>query len=299
MQDDLEALFARNLTLSNKDAFYPHPIQPQPPPTEQPLTYSISQHYHHSAHLAMVHSTDSPAVTDRAAAEIILARNGVDPSSLYPSQMDLFQQANVEQQMRLVELWRFSRAPAATPVSAFDWTTAAQGGSSRWAQEQSPGYGFNWLTNAAVRVGETQEQTTTTDLLGSPPQDTRSPSVSLSGEEFTSPGDTHSPSAEPYILSGYNASTLSPSQQTSFSSRETYSPLGTAVGLERSASEPQYTQATDPVYRGPGSDPSWDKLVGQPVAEHQMDVTYQQLRQLEVAQDGVVIVHGSEDEEML
>src|ERR1700710_1989062 len=104
-QEDLAALFSRNLSLQNT---YVAPTE-EPSQVEAPIVYSISQHYHHSAHLASQQPSrpaSEPPQTDQLTTEIILSRHGVDASSLFPSQIDLFKTADAGQQMRLIELWR-------------------------------------------------------------------------------------------------------------------------------------------------------------------------------------------------
>src|SRR5580700_8264261 len=111
-QEELAILLSRNLSLYNNT--YTEPIPPavihQTTKPEEAITYSITQHYHHSAHLA--HKPSRPAsdsgATDQKTTEIILARHGVDVATLFPSQIELFKTADPSQQMRLVELWRIS-----------------------------------------------------------------------------------------------------------------------------------------------------------------------------------------------
>jgi hypothetical protein len=106
-QEDLAALFSRNLSLQNT---YVAPAE-EPSQVEAPIVYSISQHYHHSAHLASQQPSrpaSEPPQTGQFTTEIILSRHGVDVNSLSSSQLDLFKTADASQQMRLVELWRIS-----------------------------------------------------------------------------------------------------------------------------------------------------------------------------------------------
>ena len=79
------------------------------------FVYSISQHYHHSAHVVRASSdvslsettlssksAERPSITDG------LIQNGVEPSSLLRSQITLFELSNDEQRSRLLELWRLA-----------------------------------------------------------------------------------------------------------------------------------------------------------------------------------------------
>lgn len=118
--EELATLF-RNMTFQQ-----PQP-QPQPPAAQQmsqeqprsqvhelePIRYSITQHYHHSAHIAQQNapvpepqrSSSVPPQT-MPSTEQILSRHGIDPSRLSPQQLDLFKTADTPQQIRLVELWQ-------------------------------------------------------------------------------------------------------------------------------------------------------------------------------------------------
>jgi hypothetical protein len=72
------------------------PPTPQVSPQPAPITY-ITQHYHHSAHQA-----PERQVSD------VLEEAGVNASTLLPSQISLFKNADEEQKHRLVELWRIA-----------------------------------------------------------------------------------------------------------------------------------------------------------------------------------------------
>ena len=79
------------------------------------LVYSISQHYHHSAHVVcagsdaslseMTLSSDSP---ERPSITDILIQNGVQPSSLLRSQITLFESSTDEQRSRILDFWRLA-----------------------------------------------------------------------------------------------------------------------------------------------------------------------------------------------
>ena len=131
MQDDLSGLFARNLTLSappppSQDSQFPPP--PPPPSTQeqpastdgrpstislaevqrQPITYA-STHYTHSAHAApRAHSEPRTPSNERIDVFDTLTRNSIDPQSLLPSQLHLYANADADQKLRLLELWRIS-----------------------------------------------------------------------------------------------------------------------------------------------------------------------------------------------
>lgn len=72
------------------------PPTPQVSPQPGPITY-ITQHYHHSAHQPR----------ERQASDV-LDEAGVNASTLLPSQIVLFKNADDEQKQRLVELWKIA-----------------------------------------------------------------------------------------------------------------------------------------------------------------------------------------------
>ncbi|KAL9096199.1 MAG: hypothetical protein Q9165_001722 [Trypethelium subeluteriae] len=131
MQEDLAGLFSRNLTLSappppsQVPQFQP-PAQPpsdqqqgsrqDAPPTtisladiqRQPITYA-STHYTHSAHtVPRAHSEPRTPNMERIEVFDTLTRNSIDPQSLHPSQLHLYANADADQKLRLLELWRIS-----------------------------------------------------------------------------------------------------------------------------------------------------------------------------------------------
>ena len=105
MQDELAALFDRQLTMA--------PFPPSQAPSQPPITYSISQHYHHSSHVVPQNSTAAqPAVpTEVQRIHATLWQHGLDPSALSTSQFDLFKHADVEQQQRLIQTWLLYERP--------------------------------------------------------------------------------------------------------------------------------------------------------------------------------------------
>lgn len=129
--DELATLFSRNMTFQQ-----PQPLQQQPQLEPEPIKYSISQHYHHSAHT--VHREDPTPEPQRAAsvppqtqpsAEQVLSQHGIDPLCLSPQQLDLFKTADTPQQIRLVELWQIyppTHAQQTNPAVAWTNTTVEQ-----------------------------------------------------------------------------------------------------------------------------------------------------------------------------
>ncbi|KAJ5585335.1 uncharacterized protein N7459_005135 [Penicillium hispanicum] len=118
MQDELAALFDRQMTMA--------PLPTAQTPSQPPITYSISQHYHHSAHV--VPPSPSPAqptvptdMMNTNRINDVLWQHGLDPSNLSPSQIDLVKHADAEQQQRLIQTWllyeRSQQGPAYTSSS--------------------------------------------------------------------------------------------------------------------------------------------------------------------------------------
>ncbi|KAI9701397.1 MAG: hypothetical protein M1820_006488 [Bogoriella megaspora] len=157
MQEDLAGLFSRNLTLSAPPpAVQASPFQPPPPSQEQqieehqqqyqdqersgrpttislvdvqrqPLTYA-STHYTHSAHSApRAQSEPRTPTVERSELFETLTRNSIDPSSLLPSQIHLYANADADQKLRLLELWRIA-PPNYNPRDSTDgwYTTSLQ-----------------------------------------------------------------------------------------------------------------------------------------------------------------------------
>lgn len=117
MQEELATLMTQRLNLNNNVAYHKQPeLPPTPPqPDSLPQATYITQHYHHSAHQA----APTPPVEQMYVNEE-LARHGIDPSGLYPSQLNLFRQAQPEQQSRLIQLWSIAPASYGNQLLAKD-----------------------------------------------------------------------------------------------------------------------------------------------------------------------------------
>lgn len=134
MTDELAALFASKMAMG-APSITQHPTQIATPPTptlansppttvpssqSAPITHSITQHYHHSSHLLLSGSRNDQSMGEEVdgtfmngdesgmSTEEVLMKRGIDPATLFASQMELFRQADSEQRNRLVELWRIS-----------------------------------------------------------------------------------------------------------------------------------------------------------------------------------------------
>ena len=124
--DELAALFAQRMNFASGD-YQAQQVQQQtfvePIPVPQisekqddaPIHY-ISSHYNHSYHIrqdALSEPSRSPPppyyetmLTDHMAQT--LRANSIDPSSLLPNQLHLYANADPDQRLRLLELWRIS-----------------------------------------------------------------------------------------------------------------------------------------------------------------------------------------------
>lgn len=262
--DDLSSLLAHQLNLSNtldadSKVLGNAGLIPDVG-AEQAIKYSISQHYHHSAHIApSTLAVDTPASkhveTDQMTAEIILARNGVDPASLFPSQLTLFRQADVGQQMRLVELWRISPSNHGAQAYALEFggATAAQllqdPNTMKW--QQGSGQSFQTVGKENGMSGQEDVENEMTDVSERNQQDGNASSANDSNKHDYV---VHYHAAEPYMLSGYESlakrdydeQVRQQQQQQQQQQKATFSPLGSAVGPTHNAT--QYNHALDPVY---------------------------------------------------
>lgn len=234
-QDDLAALFSRNLSLQNA---YVAPAE-VPAKVEAPIVYSVSQHYHHSAHLASQQPSrpaSEPPQTDQFTHEIILARHGVDVNSLSPSQLDLFKTADASQQMRLVELWRIcppgygghalTHGLVNMPITSFEQEEALA--MVRYERQMNE--------ERLLRTGGDQHAMDSESTMSDESVTTPMPMTPIQG------GDSRWNSAEPYMASGYEILAHREYERSAGPSKDIYSHFGTAIG------GPNYNQATDPVY---------------------------------------------------
>lgn len=241
VQDDLSSLFSRNLSLQPTPYVDPNPPIHQTSPPEQAITYSITQHYHHSAHIAKPRPASEPPTTDQATTEIILSRHGVDSSTLFPSQIELFKTAGPEQQMRLVELWRISPPNYGGHALAQDLGTWP---STSLEQEESMAklrYERQMLEERASRTNGQEDHILHCDDMMSDGEQSNAPLTPIQGGDGRWAGAE--PTTEPYMLSGYEALAQREYELSSQPpSKDIYSHFGTSIGGRS-------YQATDPVYK--------------------------------------------------
>lgn len=232
-QEELAMLFARNLSLHNPPP--PAPVE-EPKQAEPTYTYSISQHYTHSAHVVKqpARPASEPPQTDQLTVDIILARHGVDSSSLYPSQIELFKTADASQQMRLIELWRICPPYNGGQALTQDlWT-----GPTSLEQEESMARSRYEQQMLEERMSRTQDSSMDDDTMSD--DSSHVPLTPIQG------GDArwnHAEQVEPYMASGYELLAAREYEQSSGPSKDIYSHFGSAVG------GPQYKQSMDPVYK--------------------------------------------------
>lgn len=163
MQDDLVNMMTRNLHLNpiQHQHDMSMPPTPQVVPQSTPITY-ITQHYHHSAHQA---PHDVPVST-------ILENAGINASALFPSQLQLFKNAEPDQRLRLIELWQIAPPTYGNQMHPDDL--------GNWPQTS-----MEREEDAAKYRLQMSEQDRLQNLAGLPGHETRH-------------------SAEPYIVAGYD-----------------------------------------------------------------------------------------------
>jgi hypothetical protein len=243
-QEELAHLFSAHMNLSQAAQQPPQPLeqmqleqvlqnQPEAEQVPKQLVYA-SQHYTHTHHIPRSIS-EPPLKTHIEPSDLhsVLLRNSIDPSLLFPSQLDLFQNADDDQRLRLLELWRISPPtgrqghPEGTDYSMsrqlYDWppTSLVQEETMaklRYEREQG-------VISIQEDIPQQTHQTTGTSVLdASPPTQ----------------------NAEPYMTSGYEMM----AQREYVNSAQN---ADTALGESS-----KYNHATDPVYSGG----LWQKNVG-------------------------------------
>ena len=248
MHEDLATLFSRNLSLHNPrvDTSVSSPIYQTTQP-EQTITYSITQHYHHSAHLASQKPSrpvSSPPPTDQETMEIILGRHGVDVTTLFPSQIELFKGAEPTQQMRLVELWRISPPNYGGHALAQDlgtWPSTSYVQEEAMAKMRLARQSHNTQFAEAHIIEDQQRHLDVIEDMMSDGEQSNAPLTPIQGGDGRWSASTYHP--EPYMVSGYESLAA---REYEFSARgpskDIYSHFGTAVGGP-------YNHSIDPVYK--------------------------------------------------
>ncbi|KAI9874562.1 MAG: hypothetical protein M1830_009622 [Pleopsidium flavum] len=280
MQEDLATLFSRNLTLANSE--HSSSMDSQADVTPHPIAY-ITQHYHHSAHVVPPTAPAQNSITsssdadiDQSSPAVILSQNNIDPATLFPSQLTLFQQADADQQLRLLELWSLS------PPSY---------GGHALAEELG-----NWPPTSLQQEEEMARLRYERKLLdeGKVREESRLNEMEqvCKGSMITLQEGDGRPNAEPYILSGYE---ILARRDYGSQVQHPQDEIIDHQPPQLSAHAYHYNQATDPVFQG---QQWWHNLVGNQAMEHQYGA-FDQMNQFRPQPSTFVGTHGPEDEEML
>ena len=247
-QDELAQLFSAHMNLAQA------PLQQVPQSQqqvqvasqqeqEQPAKQIVyaSQHYTHSHHVAPARSVSEPPVKthiDASEMAAVLLRNSIDPSLLFPSQIDLFQNADDDQRLRLLELWRIS-----PPQGRQGYPSGTDYNMSRQLYDWPPTSLAQEEAMAKLRYERMQEESAQQDHIKQHQQQLDQSMGAIN----TSPSTQH---AEPYMASGYE---MMARWEYDESARATENPLKETNN---------YNQATDPVYNAVGNNGLWQKNVG-------------------------------------
>lgn len=286
-QEELAALFSRNLTFQSAPNPVPTPQVYQTTKPEEAITYSITQHYHHSAHIAAPKQSRpaSTSATDSLTTEIILARHGVDVTTLFPSQIELFKTADASQQMRLVELWRISPPNYGGHALANDLGTWP---ATSFQQEESMAQ-IRYERQMAEERAARSHMVESSDDMMSDGEQSNAPITPIQGGDSRW-GGSHVMS-EPYMESGYEAMAQREYELSSQPSKDIYSHFGMGIGGS------SYNKATDPVYAS--SSGGWGTRTAQE-QQAAMENAYGSYAQGQQYNAGVCVSgHHGQDEEML
>ncbi|KAF2099214.1 hypothetical protein NA57DRAFT_76443 [Rhizodiscina lignyota] len=248
-QDELSRLFAQSLTFAPAPA--PSPTPPPEPiaqpdeapkrPTSEPIVY-VSTHYNHSRHVAPVAPRmaspplEASSHLERTELENILVQNSINPSALFPSQLTLFQYADSDQRLRLLELWRI--CPPAYAEHEKAWETGVWPDTSLQQEEAMARIRYEKMM-AGRRFDphfDTEDAMTDAPAPVAPPVQPVTHEIS------------HMPrGAEPYMVNGYEM--LAKREYEEQARMQTMMQEG-GVALQETT---RYNQATDPVYLRPVS----------------------------------------------
>ncbi|KAI0195433.1 hypothetical protein F4808DRAFT_329343 [Astrocystis sublimbata] len=236
--DELSTLFSRNMTFQQPR---PEPVQQvQQQPDAEPIKYSITQHYHHSAHA--VHQEAAPEPQRAASvpaqtqfsAEQVLSQHGVDPLRLSAQQIELFKTGDMPQQLRLIELWQICPPDNSSNThTRMDWPDTSVEQEMILAQRRQ----------SQRAEEERQRRDSEMSMDGTP----LTPVQTTDGHWVTTAY------VEPYMMSGYEMmaqreyeeSTKRQLQEVRMDQpKDVYNHFGSAVGGHNNT----YSPATDPVY---------------------------------------------------
>lgn len=285
--NDLAELFRQKISLSpymnNSSSHASQPlvteVQELVQEEETPaINYSISQHYHHSAHVVEAINADQASVAHvvgfpQTGLSIYqtLAQHNITPSSLLRSQLTLFEQADDDQRSRLIQLWS---------ISPSNYTTnEGQELVDRFAEYQT-------------RTLEQEEESACFRHQRSALKEQyhdESESGDIQSGRTLFEGDDHN-GAEAYITSGYEL--LAQRDYNQQQKRTIRTNLSPTVGLILGD---LYNHATDPVYDRNGQQP---EDLGKQPTEHQYGM-FDQINRFQAQPQHIVTIHETEDVEML
>lgn len=216
MQDELSALMAERLKLEQQPQ-----VTNQVPPSPGPIAY-ISQHYHHSAHKA----PSAFIGDDLSEAREILAQHRIDADFLLPSQLILFNQADLDQRRRLIELWQI--APLRYGQLLYGQNRNSWPQTSLQQEEQAAQHRYLLMKGDGISAPEAMDS----GMDGK---------IEHGSQEFRA-------NAEPYMISGYTGDGW---KDTAVGQSEKTGSWSTSY---------EYNRASDPVYEerlwgAPGSQP--------------------------------------------
>ncbi|KAI0160248.1 hypothetical protein GGR57DRAFT_413221 [Xylariaceae sp. FL1272] len=230
--EELAALLSRNLT------FQPQQQTTQQQPSEQvqqePIAYSISQHYHHSAHL--IHqepvvevsrpSSEPPQSQYPSNEQVrqVLAQHGVDYTGLTTNQFELFKTGDTPQQLRLIELWRICPPTNPQNHATVDSINTSVEQEERLAQ-----------LRYEQQVAEEAKRNSVISLDGTP----------LTPVQTTEGHWVHASDPEPYMASGYEM--MARREYEESARRQLAEEWPQSKSLNDHIND--YRPATDPVYQ--------------------------------------------------
>ncbi|KAI1437625.1 hypothetical protein GGR50DRAFT_50413 [Xylaria sp. CBS 124048] len=219
--DELATLFSRNMTFAQ-----PQPTQHASPEQfefeTEPIKYSITQHYHHSAHIvnqeeaaaAAAEDEDTPVLdaaaqrassvppqTTQVSVEYVLRNNGIDPAGLSLQQMQLFKTADEAQQIRLLELWKIY--PPTNNASQMQYVDPGVAWSNTTVEQEEV---LAQLRHEQMLAERESQRNSLMSLDGTPLTPVQSSEghwVHWVSNAASSSSPPSSSSIEPYMMSGY------------------------------------------------------------------------------------------------
>lgn len=237
MQDDLAILFTRHMNIETLTPTAGQQLSTASPSKHLSIPYSISQHYHHSSHLApqatatsrsphgvLQFGSGQPVLT----ISDILRSHNIDPLRFTPSQLALFENAGDEQRSRLIQIWQlFSEGGANSSPG-----NAREGGSDGLKQPMEP-RGSSGFMEQYWQPSQPH------------PEDLEMQDSHRQGDN-----DDTQQYAEPYMASGYeNMISRKGYDHNGTNTEPEFAMLGSANLPNEPTSGFPYSISTDPVYQ--------------------------------------------------